>query len=212
MVVGAFVVAAVLAVVDCIGVWRDDSRLRWVGKPGVIVALIVAAVATDGAPAAVRAWFVAGLALSLAGDVALLPERWFIAGLASFLLAHVAYIAGMARLPLEWALGSLVVLAAAAVIGPPLLRAVRAGQPSMLGPVAAYLVVISAMAITAWCTSEPWLIAAAMAFFASDAMLGWGRFVTPTRERRFDRRVAAVGVMVCYHAAQACFVAWLATR
>ena len=212
MVVGAFVVAAVLAVVDCIGVWRDDSRLRWVGKPGVMVALIVAAVATDGAPAAVRAWFVAGLALSLAGDVALLPERWFIAGLASFLLAHVAYIAGMARLPLEWALGSLVVLAAAAVIGPPLLRAVRAGQPSMLGPVAAYLVVISAMAITAWCTSEPWLIAAAMAFFASDAMLGWGRFVTPTRERRFDRRVAAVGVMVCYHAAQACFVAWLATR
>ena len=212
MVVGAFVVAAVLAVVDWIGVWRDDSRLRWVGKPGVIVALIVAAVATDGAPAAVRAWFVAGLALSLAGDVALLPERWFIAGLASFLLAHVAYIAGMARLPLEWALGSLVVLAAAAVIGPPLLRAVRAGQPSMLGPVAAYLVVISAMAITAWCTSEPWLIAAAMAFFASDAMLGWGRFVTPTRERRFDRRVAAVGVMVCYHAAQACFVAWLATR
>ena len=212
MVVGAFVVAAVLAVVDWIGVWRDDSRLRWVGKPGVIVALIVAAGAPSVATAAVRAWFVAGLALSLAGDVALLPERWFIAGLASFLLAHVAYIAGMARLPLEWALGSLVVLAAAGVIGPPLLRAVRAGQPSMLGPVAAYLVVISAMAITAWCTSEPWLIAAAMAFFASDAMLGWGRFVTPTRERRFDRRVAAVGVMVCYHAAQACFVAWLATR
>ena len=43
-------------------------------------------------------------------------------------------------------------------------------------------------------------------------MLGWGRFVTPTRERRFDRRVAAVAVMVTYHAAQACFVAWLATR
>jgi uncharacterized membrane protein YhhN len=213
MVVGAFVVAGVLAVVDWVGVWRDDARLRGVGKPGVMVALIVAAAATDGAPSGVRAWFIVALILSLAGDVALLlPERWFIAGLASFLLAHVAYIAGMARLPLEWALGSLVVLAAVAVIGPPLLRAVRAGQPSMLGPVAAYLVVISAMAITAWCTSEPWLIAAAMAFFASDAMLGWGRFVTPTRERRFDRRVAAVAVMVTYHAAQAFFVAWLATR
>ena len=159
MVVGAFVVAAVLAVIDWIGVWRDDARLRWVGKPGVMVALIVAALATDGAPAAVRAWFVVGLVLSLAGDVALLlTERWFIAGLASFLLAHVAYIAGMVQLPLDWALGSLVVLAAVAIIGPPLLRAVRAGQPSMLGPVAAYLVVISAMAITAWCTNEPWLI------------------------------------------------------
>ena len=71
-----------------------------------MVALIVAALATDGAPAAVRAWFVAGLVLSLAGDVALLlPDRWFIAGLASFLLAHVAYIAGMVQLPLDWAFG-----------------------------------------------------------------------------------------------------------
>ena len=76
-------------------------------------------------------------------------------------------------------------LAAAAVIGPPLLRAVRAGHPSMLGPVVAYLVVISAMAITAWCTGEPWLIVGGHAlFFASDAMLGWGRFVTPTRSTR----------------------------
>ena len=213
MVVGAFVVAGVLAVVDWIGVWRDDARLRWLGKPGVMVALIVAAVGADGAPSAVRAWFVIALVLSLAGDVALLlPERWFVAGLASFLLAHLAYILGMVQLPLEWALGALTVLALGAVIGPPLLRAVRAGQPSMLGPVAAYLVVISAMAITAWCTAEPWLIVAAMAFFASDAMLGWGRFVTPTRERRFDRRVGAVAVMITYHAAQACFVAFLATR
>jgi uncharacterized membrane protein YhhN len=42
-----------------------------------------------------------------------------------------------------------------------------------------YLVVISAMAIVAWATAQPWLIVAAMLFFASDAMLGWGRFVTP---------------------------------
>ncbi len=101
MVVGAFVVAGVLAVVDWIGVWRDDARLRWLGKPGVMVALIVAAVATDGAPSAVRAWFVVALVLSLAGDVALLlPERWFVAGLASFLLAHLAYIARHGPTPL----------------------------------------------------------------------------------------------------------------
>ena len=213
MVVGAFVVAAVLALVDWVGVWRDDARLRWVGKPGVMVALIVAAVATDGAPTAVRAWFITALVLSLLGDVALLlPDRWFIAGLTSFLLAHLAYIAGMVQLPLEWSVGVLVVPVAVIVIAPTLVRAVRATSPDMVAPVLAYLGVISAMAITAWCTDEPWLIVAAMAFFSSDAMLGWGRFVTPTRRRRFDRRVAAVAVMVTYHAAQACFVAWLATR
>jgi uncharacterized membrane protein YhhN len=213
MVVGAFVVAAVLAVVDWVGVWRDDARLRWIGKPGVMVALIVAALATDGAPAVVRAWFVTALILSLLGDVALLlSERWFIAGLALFLMAHLAYIAGMVQLPLEWAVGVLVVPVAVAVIAPTLVRAVLATAPDMVAPVIAYLGVISAMAITAWCTGEPWLIVAAMAFFASDAMLGWGRFVTPLRQRRFDRRVAAVAVMVTYHGAQACFVAWLATR
>jgi uncharacterized membrane protein YhhN len=213
MVLGAFVVAAVLAVVDWVGVWRDDARLRWVGKPGVMVALSVAAVATDGAPTAVRAWFVTALVLSLVGDVALLlPEQWFIAGLASFLLAHLAYIAGMAQLPLEWAVGVLVVPVAVILLAPTLVRAVRTTAPEMVAPVIAYLGVISAMAITAWCTGEPWLIVAAMAFFASDAMLGWGRFVTPVRQRRVDRRIAAVAVMVTYHGAQACFVAWLATR
>jgi uncharacterized membrane protein YhhN len=213
MVVGAFVVAGVLALVDWVGVWRQDARLRWVGKPGVMVALIVAAVATDGAPAAVRAWFVTALVLSLAGDVALLlPERWFLAGLGAFLLAHLAYIAGMVQLPLEWTVGVLVVPLAVIAIAPTLVRAVRAGSPDMVAPVIAYLGVISAMAITAWCTDEPWLIVAAMAFFASDAMLGWGRFVTPMRQRRFDHRVGAVAVMATYHGAQACFVAWLATR
>jgi uncharacterized membrane protein YhhN len=213
MVVGAFVVAAVLAVVDWVGVWRDDARLRWVGKPGVMVALIVAAAATDGAPSAVRAWFITALVLSLLGDVALLlPDRWFIAGLTSFLLAHLAYIAGMVQLPLEWSVGVLVVPVAVIVIAPTLVKAVRDTSPDMVAPVIAYLGVISGMAITAWCTSERWLIVAAMAFFTSDAMLGWGRFVTPARRRRFDQRIAAVAVMVTYHAAQACFVAWLATR
>ena len=170
-----FVVAAVLAVVDWVGVWRDDARLRWVGKPGVMVALIVAAAATDGAPSAVRAWFITALVLSLLGDVALLlADRWFIAGLTSFLLAHLAYIAGMVQLPLEWSVGVLVVPVAVIVIAPTLVRAVRDTSPDMVAPVIAYLGVISGMAITAWCTSEPWLIVAAMAFFTSDAMLGWG--------------------------------------
>ena len=80
----------------------------------------------------------------------------------------------MVQLPLEWSVGVLVVPVAVIVIALTLVKAVRDTSPDMVAPVIAYLGVISGMAITAWCTSEPWLIVAAMAFFTSDAMLGWG--------------------------------------
>jgi uncharacterized membrane protein YhhN len=210
----AFALAAVFAFVDWVGVVRGDRRLRWIGKPGVMLALIAAALMADGAPPAARAWFVAALVLSLIGDVALLlPDHWFIVGLGAFLVAHLAYIGGMVQLDLRWAWGALVVAIAAALVGPAILKAVKAGHPSLLGPVVVYLVVISAMAVTAWCTHEAWLIVAAMLFFASDATLGWGRFVTPTRPGPDHARPpGALAVMVTYHGAQACFVAWLATR
>jgi uncharacterized membrane protein YhhN len=210
----ALTVAVILALVDWTGVVRKDQRLRWVGKPGVMVALIVAALLSDGAPSAVKAWFVVALIFSLIGDVALLlPEEWFIAGLVAFLVAHVAYLTGMLQLDLEAPWGGVIVLAAIAAIGPRLLRSIRREHPELLVPVVAYLVVISTMAITAWATGQPWLIVAAMLAFASDAVLGWNRFVTP---RPADPATAGVlaplAVMVTYHAAQLCFVAWLVTR
>ena len=213
----ALTVAAVLAVIDWVGVVRDDQRLRWVGKPGVMVALIVAALSADGAPSAVKAWFILALVLSLIGDVALLlPEQWFMAGLVAFLLAHLAYIAGMVQLDLRPPWGAVIVLVAVAVVGRRILEAVRSEHPPLLVPVTLYLVVISAMAIVAWATGEPWLIVAAMLFFASDATLGWYRFVTPAAAESTPPRPAGVAaplaVMVTYHAAQACFVAFLLTR
>ena len=43
-----------------------------------------------------RAWFVAALVLSLAGDVFLmLPKDLFVFGLGAFLLGHLAYIVGL---------------------------------------------------------------------------------------------------------------------
>ena len=198
----AFVLAAVLALVDWVGVVRDDRRLRWVGKPGVMVALIAAALLSDGAPTAVRAWFVVALVLSLVGDVALLlPERFFVVGLGAFLLAHLAYIAGMVQLDLHPTLLALIVVVPVVVIGPRL----DAGRPrarptagSSLWP--SYLLVISAMVATAWCTEQPWLIVAASLFFASDATLGWNRFVTPVGTSGSPRRIlAALAVMVTYH-------------
>ena len=210
----ALTVAAILAVVDWVGVVRGDQRLRWVGKPGVMVALIVAALLTHGAPSAVKAWFVVALVLSLVGDVALLlPEQWFLAGLVAFLLAHLAYGAGMVQLDLHPPWGAVIVLVAVAVVGRRILGAVRAEEPPLLGPVTLYLVVISAMAIIAWATGQPWLIVAAMLFFASDATLGWHRFVTPAPADPATASVLApLAVMITYHSAQACFVAFLLTR
>ena len=102
----AFALAGVLALVDWVGVVRGDRRLRWIGKPGVMLALIAAALLADGAPSAVRVWFVVALVLSLIGDVALLlPERWFVVGLGAFLLAHLAYIGGMVQLDLRVGVG-----------------------------------------------------------------------------------------------------------
>ena len=144
----ALTVAAVLAVIDWVGVVRGDQRLRWVGKPGVMVALIVAALLAQGAPSAVKAWFVVALVLSLVGDVALLlPEGWFMAGLVAFLLAHLAYVAGMVQLDLHPPWGAIIVLVAVAVVGRRILGAVRSEYPPLFVPVAIYLVVISAMAI-----------------------------------------------------------------
>src|SRR6476659_1245289 len=125
----ALTVAAVLAVVDWVGVVRGDQRLRWVGKPGVMVALIVAALLAQGAPSAVKAWFVVALVLSLLGDVALLlPEGWFMAGLV--------------QLDLHPPLGAVIVLFAVAIVGRRILGAVRSEYPPLFVPVALYLVVI----------------------------------------------------------------------
>ena len=49
--------AAGLAVTDWVGVVRDDRRLRWIGKPGTMIALIVAALET--CDAAFREWIAA---------------------------------------------------------------------------------------------------------------------------------------------------------
>jgi uncharacterized membrane protein YhhN len=208
-VVLALVVAALLAVVDWIGVVTRRTRLRWLGKPGVMVALVVAAIAAEDAPTGTQAWFVVALVLSLAGDVALLlPERWFLAGLVAFLGAHLAYIAGMAHLDLALAgvlAGLAVVFLGGATVGRTLTSSVARRQPALRLPVAAYLAVISTMVIVGCGTAEPWLVGAALLFYVSDALLGWNRFV-------HRLAVRDLAVMVTYHLAQFGFVLWLVTR
>ncbi len=137
-------------------------------------------------------WLVAaGLLFSLAGDVFLmLPRDRFVAGLASFLVAHLFYLAAFSAdvpfgaAPFFWppffAAGGVVL----ALVWPGL-------KPALRAPVAAYVVVIAAMAAQA---AGRWsllgggaALSAAIGaglFMASDAVLAINRFRWPFRAGR----------------------------
>lgn len=202
--------AAVLALADWWATWVERSAVRAVTKPGALAALIGVAAALDPTvDPRIRTWMVIGLVLSLAGDVfLLLEERWFVAGLGSFLLGHIAYVVGLQLAPTSvegTLLGLVVVAVAIGTVGRRIVGAVAGGeQREMVGPVIAYLVVISAMVVSAFGTEAIWAVVGAGLFYASDATLAWNRFVAP-------RRLGHLAVMVTYHLGQAGLVAWLVT-
>jgi len=194
--------AGLLAVPDWVAVARRSRRLEYVCKPGTLVLLVGAALALDPAHSDVRAWFVAALVLSLAGDVFLvLPSDRFVFGLASFLLAHVAYVVGLnlhggsAR---ALALAAVPAALVAAVPATRILRAVVAGgDHELIVPLVAYMVVISAMVASALATGNGWAAVGATLFFTSDALIAETRFVRP------ESPATRVGIMVTYHLGQA---------
>ncbi|MGN6529097.1 MAG: lysoplasmalogenase [Burkholderiaceae bacterium] len=162
--------------------------LNFAFKPLATLCVIAwaASAATDDAP--VKRWIVAGLACSLAGDVALLwPVQGFLAGLVSFLLGHLAYLVALTRrvrlaaVPLAFVAWALV---AAGV-----LSFLWHGVPAELRvPVVVYVAALSAMAAqasTAWRVraaapdAAKWgLVALGGALFvASDAVLAIDKFV-----------------------------------
>lgn len=201
-------VAALLAAVDWWAVWAERADVRFLAKPATLTALIAAAMALDPADGRIRVAMVVGLVLSLAGDVfLLLDERWFVAGLGAFLVAHLAYVVGLQLAPTSVTgtlVGLAVVVVAVATVGRRIVATVASGEHrAMTGPVVAYLVVISAMVVSAFGTAATWAILGAVLFYVSDATLAWNRFVA-------RRRFGPLGVMVTYHLGQAGLVGWLA--
>ena len=193
--------AGVVAVADWIAVWRRPSRSEAALKPLVLVLLVGAALLADPASDAQRWWFVAALVLSLAGDVFLLPQvDRFVPGLASFLLAHVAYVAGFWQHD-EGGTPLLLVPAALAlaVVAWVVVRSVRASEPELLGPVVAYVAVITAMLAAAILRGDGVAVAGAALFCTSDSILALDRFQRP-------RRWGPVAVMTTYHLAQGLLV------
>jgi uncharacterized membrane protein YhhN len=195
------VVAAVLAVVDWIGVVRGDRTLEYVGKPGALAALVLVALTLDPADGSARTWFVVALVLSLAGDVFLmLPSDRFVEGLASFLLAHVAYVVGFTRDGGSVAailVVAIPIVVVASLLGARFLRAAtRDGDRSLVGPLVAYMAVIAAMVSCALASGNALAAVGALLFMASDSLIAETRFVGP-------RSWGPLGIIVSYHVGQA---------
>jgi uncharacterized membrane protein YhhN len=126
---------------------------------------------------------VAGILLSLIGDIALTSESdtAFQAGLVAFLIAHVIYIVANLRVAAwpAWIAAVVVVVAIATVV---LLRYVRPADKVIRAATIVYGIAISAMVISASATvggPVAWAPLAAVGsalFYASDAAVALNRF------------------------------------
>jgi uncharacterized membrane protein YhhN len=130
----------------------------------------------------------------------MLPRDLFVAGLASFLFGHVAYTVGIDLHAGSWValvVAAVVVAAVGLVLASRIIAAMaRGGHRDLVGPVVVYMVVISAMVVSAL-AAGPWLAGAgAVLFFASDTLIAWELFVLP-------RAWMPVAIIVTYHLGQA---------
>ncbi|MEO8889668.1 MAG: lysoplasmalogenase [Jatrophihabitantaceae bacterium] len=195
---------ALIAVGDWVAVAQRRFRLEYLLKPLTLGLLILAAVGAD--LGAARPWVIAALGFGLLGDLALMfgrddgsPDGPFLLGLGSFLVGHVCYLVGFARHglhTLNLLAGVLIVGGAAALTLPPVLRGAKriAGQ-ELMAVVAAYAVMLAAMAALAVGTGSPATAVGGLLFLGSDIAIAHQRFV-----RSIPR--GPLVVIVTYHLAQ----------
>ena len=176
----------------------DSERIERWAKPLTTMLVIGLALANES-PTGQVATAVIALVFCLGGDIALMaPIDNFVLGLASFLIGHVVFIVLFAQYCMPHVAFGAVALALmavlAATVGRRIVMGAVAKDPALRLPVAAYLLVISAMTVCGWATGRGWVIAGATLFVISDSLLGWRAFV---RERSW----MSVAVMVTYHGA-----------
>lgn len=164
----------------------------------------------------VRRWVLAGLALSLVGDVALLwPQQGFLPGLVAFLLAHGCYIVAFARTT-RFAARPLAFVGYAAVAGGVLSQLWPSVSAALRAPVVAYVVALAVMAaqaavvgLAARGTPEAararGLAIGGALFMASDALLAINKFASPLP-------AASLWILATYWSAQWLIASWLAPR
>ena len=169
--------------------FRDSVAWRLASKPVLSALFILTAFLQPwGAPAFAR-WVVGGLLLSWVGDVCLIysARRMFLAGLVAFLLGHVSYAIGFyvhGSMSVESAAGLSVMITVGGVV----FLWLRPHLGKMMGPVIAYILVISVMvggavavySQVAWAVpGRRAVLAGAVLFFLSDLFVARNRFVAP---------------------------------
>jgi uncharacterized membrane protein YhhN len=205
MTAAAAVALVVFAALDWMAVYRRRTRLEWVAKPLVIVALGWLALTMGAADQDVGRFLLAALGFCLVGDLFLLGDTTvdFAGGLLSFLVAHLAYAVAFFTLGFEpwWALaGLLIVMSLSLTSGRRIVRgAVRDGGGALGAGVTTYLVVVSLMVVTASGTARPLVLLGALLFLLSDTVLALDRFVG-------QRAHARMLVIVTYHLGQVLIV------
>ncbi len=166
--------------------YRGGSKTEWLLKPAAAITFIVAAWRWGALDTTWGTVLFVGLLLAAGGDVLLIPKdrRAFLGGLVSFLLGHVAYAVAFVVRGIDWlwVAGATVVLG---VIAVPVLRWLWPNvEPPMQKPVAAYIVVITAMVAVAAGTfgarGNPWILLGAFGFYLSDLSVAKGRFIGQT--------------------------------
>ena len=185
--------------IDLLAIARGWTKARYVWKPLTMVLIIAMALIGADLEQPLHLWLLAGLVLSLAGDVFLvLPSDRFLAGLSAFFAAHVCYIVAFdSEAFSENGLGLAVGLAVFGLAYGAVLRrgVLQSGGVGMLVAVACYITIILVMVWRAVLGGDAWVMSGALLFMVSDSVLAWDRFVRPSL-------VAQVGVMVTYYAAQ----------
>lgn len=207
---GIFLFAAIaFAILNWLAEGKNWRVLVYISKPATMLALIAWMVFEVGISGPLI-FFTLGLCFSLVGDVCLmLPRDLFISGLVAFLLAHVCYIVGFNFKAPPITVISVIMAVIVIAVAFAIIRPLRAGliakrQTALLLPVQIYASVISLMLLSALVTHvrPDWNITAAFlvsfgaaAFFISDTLIAWNKFVTPISRDRLK-------VMVTYHLGQ----------
>lgn len=205
---------ALLALPELIVVAIDHtSELRWLTKPVPMLALI-AWLVTERRKKQTRHGLLVliALSLSLVGDLLLLNsgKSFFLTGLGCFLVAHLFYVVSfwLQRGPGDALVANLPRLAAVfgilALAGWMLFDVMGHDRlKELFGPVAAYVGVIAAMAISALHRlhgvprlSFRMVMVGALLFMLSDCLLATSLFVSPFA-------LSGLWIMLSYYAAQA---------
>lgn len=189
-------------------IWADYKKRRfpvYLFKPLTMVFIIVIPFMGKAASTNYKHLILSGLGCSLLGDIFLmLPKRRFIQGLVSFLIAHLSYCAAfLSAIRLRFSIWPILLLLLYAII---FFRIILSYLGKMKFPVAAYMLVITAMA---WLASQRYLqikemkpllaFIGAILFIVSDSSLAVNQFV---RKHQFGQALT----LSTYFAAQ-----WLMT-